>query len=375
MMKILNFIIDEVVGINKIELSIIYFFHTLNGIGNRTLWKIKREFGTFQACFEADQGTLHKSLLTPSIQAVIADSRQHVDPLVLLDRLYGDDVNICCVEDDNYPELLRSIYDPPYIFYYRGCLEILNEFCMGVVGSRAATTYGKNQARRFGNELAKQGIVVVSGMARGIDTEAHLGALEADGKTAAVLGSGLNVVYPPENRKLYERIWESGLVISEFSPLTHPEPGNFPVRNRTISGLSRGILVVEAKQRSGALITADFALEQGREVFAIPGPINSKNSYGTNYLIKQGACLVSCIEDILDDFGLNDLPETRQGELLFDLNKEELSFLEAMGYEAVHFDTLIDSTALSIGQLSTVLLKMELQGIIRAMPGNYYVKI
>jgi DNA processing protein len=164
-------------------------------------------------------------------------------------------------------------------------------------------------------------------------------------------------------------------VISEFSPYTHPEPGNFPARNRTIAGLSRGVLVVEAKQRSGALITADFALEQGREVFAIPGPINSKNSAGTNYLIKQGASLVSCIEDILDDFGLNDRPETRQGELLFDLSKDEFSLLENMGYEAVHFDTLIASTALSIGQLSTVLLKMELEGIIRAMPGNYYVKI
>jgi len=360
---------------NMMELACIYFFHTLNGVGNRTLWKIKKEFGSFQACFEANQGALHKAWLSPSIQAAIADARQHVDPPELLERLFADDIRICCVEDDDYPELLRSIYDPPYIFYYRGSLEILSSFCIGVVGSRAASPYGRIQARRFGNELARQGMVIVSGMARGIDTEAHHGALDADGKTVAVLGSGLKVIYPPENRNLYHRICESGLVISEFSPLTHPEPGNFPIRNRTISGLSRGVLVVEAKQKSGALITADFALEQGREVLAIPGPINSKNSAGTNYLIKQGACLVSSIEDILDEFGLNDLPEAKQGELLFDLDKEELSFLENIGHEAVHFDTLMESTTLNIGQLSAMLLNMELKGIIRALPGNYYVKI
>jgi len=360
---------------NKIELACIYFFHTLNGVGNRTLWKIKQEFGTFQRCFEADQGSLHNSLFPTSVQAAMAEAKHHADPLLLLEKLLANAINICCVEDEDYPELLRSIYDPPYIFYYRGRLEILKEFCIGVVGSRAATSYGRIQARRFGIELARQGMVVVSGMARGIDTEAHQGALEAEGKTVAVLGSGLNVVYPPENRRLFDRICESGLVISEFPPHTHPEPGNFPVRNRTISGLSRGVLVVEAKQRSGALITADFALEQGREVFAIPGPINSKNSAGTNYLIKQGACLVSCIEDILDDYGLNDLPEVRQGELFFDLDNEESAFLENMGHEAVHFDALIAATALSMGQLSTMLLKMELKGIIRALPGNYYVKI
>jgi DNA processing protein len=375
MMKNIKFIINEVVGMNKNELACLYFLHNLNGVGNRTLWKIKKQFGTFQACFEADQGTLHNSPLPPSIQADLRDARQHADPPKLLERLLADQIRICCVEDDEYPQLLRSIYDPPYLFYYRGCLEILNEFCIGVVGSRAASAYGRVQARRFGNELARQGMTVVSGMARGIDTEAHHGCLEADGKTVAVLGSGLDVIYPPENRKLFERICESGLVISEFSPPTHPEPGNFPVRNRTISGLSRGVLVVEAKQKSGALITADFALEQGREVFAIPGPINSKNSAGTNYLIKQGACLVSGIEDILDEFGLNELPAVTQGELIFELDNEELSFLENMSHEAVHFDTLIESTTLNIGQLSTILLKMELKGIIRAMPGNYYVKL
>jgi len=360
------------------ERASLYFLHTLPGVGNRTLWKIKQEMGSFQACLEGDHNTWQGSSLSAPVQATIMDSRRKVDPLALLDKLIRDDIKICCVEDDEYPDLLQSIFDPPYLFYYRGDIQIIKGFCMAVVGSRAASNYGRVQARRFGKELARQGMVVISGMARGIDTEAHQGALEADGKTAAVLGSGLNVVYPPENKKLYNSICEQGLMLSEFPPDAHPEPGNFPARNRTISGLSRGVLVVEAKQRSGALITADFALEQGRDVFAIPGPINSKTSVGTNYLIKQGACLVSDVEDILAEYGLNDkeqVPDTQQGELRFDRDPEEMLVLELMGHETVHFDNLLDGTELNIGRLSTVLLKMELEGIIRAMPGNYYVKI
>jgi DNA processing protein len=363
---------------DKTELGTLYFFHTLKGVGHRTLWKIKEEWGSFQKCFEADSISLHRSSLSAPIIAAIIDSRRVANPVELLEKLRDEDIKMCCVEDDDYPHLLGSIFDPPYIFYYHGNIEILNDFCIAIVGSRMATTYGKVQARRLGNELANQGMVVVSGMARGIDTEAHRGALEAGGRTAAVLGSGLDVIYPPESVKLYDSICASGIVLSEFPLHTHPEPGNFPVRNRTISGLCRGVVVVEAQKRSGALITADFALEQGRDVFAVPGPINSKNSVGTNFLIKQGACLVSGIEDILAEYGLNnqnDLPRVSQGELFFGLDAEELSVVEVLGHEAQHFDIMMGSTGLSTGSLSTVLLKMELKGIIQALPGNYYVKI
>ncbi|MDD3365298.1 MAG: DNA-processing protein DprA [Syntrophomonas sp.] len=363
---------------DKTELATLYFFHTLKGIGNRTLWKIKEEWGSFQKCFEADSISLHQSSLSVPIIDTIIDGRRGANPAELLEKLQDEDIKICCVEDDDYPQLLGSTFDPPYIFYYHGNIEILKDFCIAIVGSRTASTYGKGQARRFGNELANQGMVVVSGMARGIDTEAHRGALDAGGRTVAVLGSGIDVVYPPENLKLYTSIGESGLVLSEFPPHTHPEAGNFPVRNRTISGLCRGVLVVEAQKKSGALITADFALEQGRDVFAIPGPINSKNSVGTNFLIKQGACLVSGIDDILAEYGWNNknnLPQVSQGELLFGLEAEELLVVEALGHEEKHFDILMGSTGLSTGVLSTVLLKMELKGIIQALPGNYYVKI
>jgi DNA processing protein len=367
-----------VFGVEQMELACLYFLHTLRGVGNKTLWKIKREWGSFKACCQADSAALQCSSLPAPIKSAIVAGRQGAELQTRLERLRAEGIGICTVEDDGYPQLLGSIYEPPYLFYYRGDLDIASQFSLGVVGSRAATTYGKLQSRRFAKELADQGWVVVSGMARGIDTEAHLGALEVHGKTIAVLGSGLEVVYPPENKKIYDLIWKNGLLLSEFLPRAHPEPGNFPVRNRTIAGLCRGVLVVEAKQRSGALITADFALEQGRDVFAIPGPINSPNSAGTNYLIKQGACLVSSIEDILTEYGLInkiDPPLNRQGELGFDLNPEELAVLEGLGHEVLHFDILMGSTALSIGTLCSVLLKLELQGIIRALPGNCYVKI
>lgn len=361
---------------NQMEKACLYFLHSLPGVGNKALWKIKLEMGSFQKFVEGDGKSWQGSSLSAPIKNVIAEARRKADPLAMLDKLHGDDIRICCVEDKDYPEHLRSIFDPPYLFYYRGDLQTVQGICIGVVGSRAATSYGKIQARRFGNELAGHGITVTSGMARGIDSQAHWGALEAGGKTAAVLGSGIKVIYPPENHKLYDQICEHGLVLSEFSPHTHPEPGNFPARNRTIAGLSRGVLVVEAKRRSGALITADFALEQGRDVFAIPGPINSKNSEGTNHLIKQGAGLVSNIDDILDEYGLETkITDLQQGELVFECNSSEARILEAISNASVHFDNLLALTALDIGELNMVLLKLELEGIIKALPGNYYVKI
>ena len=212
-------------------------------------------------------------------------------------------------------------------------------------------------------------------MARGIDSEAHRGALEA-GKTIAILGSGLNVIYPPENRKLFEEIMASGLVISEFPLYTHPEPLNFPLRNRIISGLGRGVVVVEAKEKSGALITADFALEQGRDVFAVPGPINSKTSAGPNNLIKQGAILVTGIEDILEEYyDINYTPETLQQNRLLLLDDNEKLILKKLAHESLHFDELIQNCGLEIGTLSTALFKLEIEGIIKSLPGNYYVRI
>jgi len=359
------------------EMASLCFLHSIPGLGHKTLARIKQQAGSFQACLEGDDRLWKTWSLPAAVCAAMVQARHKDDPASLYERLRSDGVEACCVEDKEYPEMLRTIPDPPYLIYYRGDLNTLNQFCLAVVGSRRATSYGRTQAFRFGRELAGQGMAVVSGMARGIDTEAHQGALEAGGKTAAVLGSGIDVIYPRENRQLYGRIAENGIVVSEFAPGTQPEPGNFPARNRTISGLSRGVLVVEAKQRSGALITADFALEQGRDVFAIPGPINSQNSAGTNNLIKQGACLVDSLEDILHEYGMDEAvhPVPEQGVLAFPEDSDEAAVLEALAHETVHFDRLVQLSRLGAGKLSAALLKLELEGIIRAMPGNYYVKV
>ena len=360
------------------ELASLVFLHNVDGIGNRTLWKIKQNFASFQNCLTADRSDLTASFLSPAISDRIVQARQKIDPVKSLQELLATGTKIACVEDADYPSLLAQIHDPPYLFYYQGELGILRGLCIAIVGSRKASNYGLTQSHRFGREMAQEGIVVVSGMARGIDTEAHRGALEVGGKTVAVLGSGLDIIYPPENEKLFKEIAQQGIVISEFPPHTHPEPGNFPIRNRLISGLSQGVLVVEAQKRSGALITVDFALEQGRDVFALPGPINSLNSEGTNNLIKQGACLVTEINDILGEyktvFANASMGALCQGDL-FELDYEERIIITAMGYESVHFDELIYQSGFNIGALSTLLLQMEFKGIIKALPGNYYVKI
>lgn len=360
------------------ELASLFFLHNIDGIGNRTLWKIKQHFASFQNCMEANRNDLMNSFLSPPICDRILQARQETDPVKSLQDILDTGVKIACIEDADYPSLLAKIHDPPYLFYYQGELGILGGLCIAVVGSRKASHYGLTQSRRFGREMAQEGVVVVSGMARGIDTEAHRGALEAGGKTAAILGSSLDIVYPPENGELLKQIIKQGIVISEFPPHTHPEPGNFPVRNRLISGLSSGILVVEAQKRSGALITVDFGLEQGRDVFALPGAITSKNSEGTNNLIKQGACLVTEINDILGEyktvFANAVMGAMCQGDL-FALDYEERIIITAMGYESIHFDELVYQCGFNIGTLSTLLLQMELKGIIKALPGNYYVKI
>ena len=212
------------------------------------------------------------------------------------------DIKIICYNDKNYPKKLKNIYDPPIVIYAKGDINILHENAVGIVGCRLCSAKGRNQAQEFAYNIAKNNIVVISGLARGIDTWAHIGCIRANGKTIAVLGSGLDIIYPPENEVIFEKITQTGLAISEYIVGTEPISTNFPKRNRIISGLSNGVLIVEAKQKSGSLITADLALEEGKEVYAIPGNIYDANSKGTNELIKQGAKIVTTIEDIIQDF-------------------------------------------------------------------------
>lgn len=215
--------------------------------------------------------------------------------------IYNHEIEVIPIDDVNYPAALREIYDPPITLFAKGNLTFLGEKSIGIVGSRDATSYGFNTAKELSYSLAQNNIVIVSGLARGIDKAAHIGALNARGKTIAVLGCGIDICYPNENMVIYKEILRRGLIISEYIVGTKPEAGNFPARNRIISGLSNGVVIVEAKAKSGAIITADFALEQGRTVYAIPGNINSIQSEGTNDLIKQGAKTVTSINDVLED--------------------------------------------------------------------------
>jgi DNA processing protein len=283
-----------------------------------------------------------------------------------------------------YPKLLEEIHDPPLILYVRGHLEALDQPGIAVVGTRKPTIYGLQMAQGLASDLGSRGISVISGLARGIDAAAHRGCIEGGGITIAVLGCGIDVVYPREHRQLTQRILQKGLLISEFAPGTSPAPQNFPVRNRIISGLALGTLIVEAKEYSGSLITARLAMEQNREVLALPGNLTSPQSFGPNFLIKQGAKLVQTWRDMVEE-----LPPDIRGDLFAKeyakpvlkpeldlLSKEETGILESLKMdEATQFDKIHCSSGLSISHLSNLLLNLEMGGRIRQLPGNLYVKI
>ncbi|RJX17808.1 MAG: DNA-protecting protein DprA [Desulforudis sp.] len=278
--------------------------------------------------------------------------------------------------DDRYPEPLRHIFNPPAVLYYLGEIKPEDKLAVALVGSRRATYYGRDVAQKLGRDLAAAGLTVVSGMARGIDTAAHRGALEAGGRTVAVLGSGLDVVYPRENIKLMREIAGSGAVVTEFPLGAAPEAWHFPVRNRIISGISRGVVVVEAAERSGALITAELALEQGKDVMAVPGNISSPVSRGPNRLIKQGARLVDDAEDILDEIGLTRLFDAQDGGSGpgIKLDPDEERVLQLISVEPLAVDLIIRDSGLPAERVASVLAFLEVKGLARRLPAGLYLK-
>lgn len=315
----------------------------------------------------------------------IETEKQQINPdkeLLLLEKMKA---NVITINEETYPICLKSIYDPPPIIYYRGNFVEITSKGKGiaVVGSRKATYYGRKVAREISSELSSRGYIIVSGLARGIDTNAHTGALESGGKTIAVLGCGIDRIYPAENRSLAHRIIENGSIISEFPIHSKPEKSNFPRRNRIISGLSIGTLVVEAAAKSGALITTDFALEQGRDVFAIPGNIHSYLSEGCHNLIKQGAKLVNSYQDIIEEiegktiFNEYDNNEEadKEEEVLKNLNNFEKKFLQYLSSEPLHIDKIADLTELPQPRVNEVLLSLELKNIIKEIDGKRYIRI
>lgn len=359
------------------------------GVGNFVFKRLLDRFGDPQAVFQADPAALAE---VEGVGGRIAGAirRYRLTDAVKreMDLAAAHGCRIHTLVDAAYPALLREISDPPPFLYARGRLCPM-ENSIAVVGSRNATSYGLSMARRLGADLAALGLPVVSGMARGVDTAAHEGALSAGGVTVAVLGCGLGVIYPPENRGLFDRITEAGAVISELPIMEPPNTYNFPARNRIIAGMTLGTVVVEAARQSGSLITARLAAEQGREVFAVPGSIHSQKSTGAHNLLKQGAKLVTGVDDVVEEFyhlrqrfasqnqpenpaDTRTPPPNASAGPAAGLSDAENRLLGLLDAYPVHMDELCDRSGLESGKIAGILLTLELKGMIVSHPGKYF---
>ncbi len=362
------------------------------GVGPRAMAKLLERFGSPDAVFHARRPELEAQRLGPEtiVSIISREFEQKADEELECVRSIGGDVLI--LDDGSYPELLRQIADPPPVLYtlgdWQGCFD---QPGIGVVGSRLCSTYGQNAAEMLARDLASRGITVVSGLARGIDTAAHRGALIGKGRTVAVIATGIDAVYPKENKRLVDEIVANGgCVVSQFPLGTPPLKDNFPYRNRIISGLSLGVLIVEASERSGSLITARLASEQGREVMAVPGNITSRNSFGTNYLIKSGAKLVQQWQDVVaelpseiasrilpppTDRGARDQSEANGGNIPADLTPQERTVIGLLKPDdSTHIDVLLEASRLSFGDLNNALVSLDIRDLIRVLPGKHYAR-
>jgi len=348
-------------------------------IGPKRFYKLLEYFGSVENAWEAKSGEISRVLnLSSKISSRLFEEKNNIIPERELDLIFKHKANVITIEDALYPENLKTIHYPPPVLYFKGTIVEADKNSISIVGTRKATYYGKMVAEKLSKDLTLAGLTIISGMARGIDTAAHKGALSVNGRTIAVLGCGIDHIYPPENRRLAQEIQESGAVISEFPLSTLPERQNFPRRNRIISGLSLGTVVVEAAEKSGALITADFALEQGREVFAIPGNINSPLSNGSHNLIKQGAKLVNNYQDILEEINIVLPQKTAEKEIVKEntsLTEEEKIIYRLITKEPAQIDEIIGVSKLSAGKVSEILLNLELKDLIKEIEGKRFIKL
>ena len=367
------------------------------GIGQQKLTHLLELFGSPEEIFKLSKDQLKKTegLSDEDVRQLTDKSLKPAHFVKEQCKQYG--IRILTYDSAFYPEKLKQIPDPPHVLYVRSKnrINLNDKLCIGMVGNRIMTEYGRCAAHDIASGLAQVGVVVVSGMARGIDGTAHTAALRSDGITVAVLGCGLDIAYPPEHDEMMETICETGMVISEYPPGTPPLPNHFPARNRIISGLSDGVIVVEAPEKSGALITADFALQQGRDVFAVPGDITREHSVGTNRLIRQGAVLVGSFLDVLKEYEIvyrnilkqNALQEAEEEkpispladlELLksgrYDgLSETAMKIVSQLSLTPIHFDVLLNRTALAADELSAELMMLEIGGFVKTMPGKHFV--
>lgn len=342
-------------------------------IGPVRIERLGQRFGSLAAAWGAVDDEL-RIVLEPRPLAEFCETRRRIDPIRELERVTERGISVTYPGHPLYPPLLAEISGRPSVLYVRGELTPADARAVGIVGTRRATSYGRQMASEIGGALGSAGVTVVSGLARGVDAAAHQAALEAGGRTVAVLGSGVDVIYPAEHRMLAEWIMESGAILSEQPPGAKPDAQNFPARNRIISGMSLGVVVIEAPMRSGALITASFAGDQGREVLVLPGNVLMPSSEGSNQLLRDGARIVRNGQDVLEDLGLGSSPgpAVTQGRLPFD--EKEMALYAALGGEAKHIDELADETGLTTSQTAALLLTMELNGLVRNFGAQFYVR-
>ncbi len=367
----------------KKEHGDIIYYNALNSVtflGPRRIAALLEHFGTTRAAWEAPADEITAILNLPDNTDKLDQERLNIDPFKLWADL--EEKNIMCISPrcPGYPLLLKQVSDPP-LLYYRGSLENIDRPAVAIVGSRRCTFYGREVAHRLASELTTAGVTVVSGMALGIDTAAHQGALDNSAYTIAVLGCGVDRCYPTSNSELMKQLITGGAVVSEFPPGTEPRPAHFPQRNRIISGLSLGTVVVEATAKSGALITANYALEQNREVFAVPGNVGSPYSLGSHRLIKEGARLVESAADIFEELHLDTpLDQSCEQQLTIDtpginLSKDEKTLLNLIPYQPTHIDDIIRQSGIKVSEASALLLSLELKKVIRQTPGKYFCRI
>ncbi len=348
--------------------------HNVNGLGPIRLKTLLDYFSDPKLAWEASKEDFINLNIPQSVFSNLVDIRSSLDLEKYAQEIKQSGIEWISIYDEQYPYLLKQIYDPPIIIYYKGDLKVLNQRCMGIVGSRRMTSYGRMVTEKFSASLCQAGLVIVSGLAFGVDSAAHHSAINNNGQTIAVLGGGLNHIFPTSNLALAQKIAAGfGAIISEYPPDAPSLPGNFPARNRIISGLSQAVLVTEADVDSGSLITARSALEQGRDVYAIPGPINSTLSQGPISLIKEGAKVVMDPAEILEDLGLNN--SERVIVNFAELSKEEKAILDLLENESFHLDEISRSLNLPISKLSGLILKMEINGFIKSLGAGIYAKV
>jgi DNA processing protein len=350
-------------------------FNMIKGIGAVRFQGLLNRFGDAETAWKASPEELLSSGLSQRIVENFLNLRSKIDLEKIYAQIQEKDIQVLTWDDPDYPRRLKEIDQPPPVLYVKGRIEPEDEWSVAIVGTRRITNYGRQVTEELAACLAQNGVTVVSGLARGVDAAAHQASLNAGGRTLAVLGSGVDRIYPPEHRRMAEMIIQKGAVISDYPPGAPPEATNFPPRNRIISGLSMAVAVIEAGESSGALITASFAADQGRDVFAVPGGIRAPQSIGTNRLIQKGAFPLLDMHELLESLNLTRVVEHRTARTVLPTDATEAQLFDVIGQEPLHVDEIGEKTGMPIDRVSSTLALMELKGMVRHVGGMQYVAV